>query len=68
VVSKTLKHFEESLEGYDFIRVHHSYYIHVTHVRKYVKQDGGQVLMSDGSMVPVSRRRKDELLQRLSAI
>ena len=68
VVTKTLKEFEELLEDYDFIRVHNSHLINLAHVEKYIKGEGGMVIMSDGSKVDVSRRKKDEFLNRLKDI
>lgn len=65
VVTKTLKEFEELLEDYDFIRVHNSHLINLTHVEKYIRGEGGIAVMSDGSKVDISRRRKDEFLKRL---
>jgi two-component system LytT family response regulator len=34
-------------------------------MRKYLKGDGGQVLMSNGKMIDVSRRRKEEFIRML---
>ena len=65
VVSKVLKEYEELLQGYPFLRVHQSSLINLNHIKKYVRGDGGQVWMSDGNEIEVSRRKKDELLQVL---
>jgi len=67
VVTKTLKEYDELLGGYGFFRVHHSHLINLNHVKKYVKKDS-TVIMSDGSIIDVSRRKKDEFLQRLEAL
>ena len=64
-VSRTLKETEEMLEEYSFLRVHHSHLINLNEVNKYVKGEGGYLLMSDGSAVDVSRSRKDVLLKKL---
>lgn len=66
-VSRTLREFEELLEDHSFLRIHHSYLINLKEVTKYMKGEGGYVLMSDGSCVDVSRSRKDQLLTRLGA-
>jgi two-component system, LytTR family, response regulator len=63
IVSKTLKEVEEMLEGHHFFRVHHSHLINLNEVIKYVRGDGGYVLMSDNSAVTVARSKKDALLQ-----
>lgn len=65
VVSKILKELEEMLEDYAFLRVHHSYLVNLNEISKYVKGEGGYLVMSDGSSVDVSRSRKEVLLQKL---
>jgi len=65
VVSKILKEMEEMLEDYSFLRVHHSYIVNLNEISKYVKGEGGYLVMSDGSSVDVSRSRKEILLQKL---
>lgn len=68
VVSKVLKEYEEVLEEFYFFRTHKSSLINLEHVKKYVRGEGGQVWMSDGTEIEVSRRRKDELMGLLSTI
>ena len=68
VVSKGLKEYEEILTGFSFLRVHQSNIINLTHIRKYVKGDGGQLWMSDGTEIEVSRRKKDEVVEALKNI
>ena len=63
--SRTLKEIEEMLEDYSFARVHHSYLVNLNEVEKYVKGEGGYLVMSDGTTVDVSRSRKDMLLNKL---
>ena len=65
LVSGTLKHYEELLPEKDFVRVHHSHLINMNHMLRFLKEDGGYAVMSDGSKVEVSRRKKDEFLKRL---
>jgi two-component system LytT family response regulator len=61
---RTLKEVEEQLHDFSFfIRVHHSYIINLNEVTKYVRGEGGYVIMSNGSSVSVSRSRKDALLK-----
>ena len=66
VVSRILKEVEEMLEGHCFIRVHNSYIVNLNEIAKYVRGEGGYLIMSDGSSVDVSRSRKESLLKRLS--
>ena len=65
IASRSLKEMEEMLEDYSFIRVHHSYLVNLNEVEKYVKGEGGYLLMSDASTIDVSRSRKDLLLKKL---
>lgn len=65
IASRTLKDMEEMLEDYPFIRVHHSYLVNLNEVEKYVKGEGGYLLMSNGSNIDVSRSRKEFLLKKL---
>ena len=62
-VSKTLKDFEELLPQSVFIRIHHSYIININCIEKYVKGDGGQVLMKNGALLDVARRKKEEFMK-----
>ncbi len=64
-VSKTLKDFEELLPSHTFIRIHHSYIINKNHVRKYLKGEGGQVLMSNGKLLDVARRKKEDFMKAI---
>ncbi len=65
VVSRTLKDVEELLEDHAFSRVHHSHLVNLNEVVKYVKGEGGYLVMSDGSAIDVSRSKKEILLKRL---
>lgn len=65
VVSRILKDLEEMLSDYSFLRVHHSFIVNLNEISKYVKGEGGYLVMSDGSSVDVSRSRKEILLQKL---
>ena len=63
--SKTLKFFEETLEGLGFERIHNSHLINVKHVKKYINLDGGFLKMSDDVEVPISQRKKTYVLNLL---
>jgi len=65
IASRTLKEIEELLEDYSFARVHHSSVVNLNEINKYVKGEGGYLVMSDGSSVNVSRSRKEGLLKKL---
>jgi two-component system LytT family response regulator len=64
LVSKTLKHFDDMLGDFDFIRTHKSHLVNLQYITKYIKGKSGQVRMSDDSYVDVSATRKKELLER----
>jgi two-component system LytT family response regulator len=64
IACRTLKDMEEQLQDFPFfIRVHHSYLVNLNEVVKYVRGDGGYLVMSDGTSVNVSRSRKDSLMK-----
>jgi two-component system LytT family response regulator len=64
--SKTLKYYEELLEGQDFFRAHNSYLVNLAHVRKYYKSQEGVLEMDNGYKIDVARNRKAELLHAIS--
>ncbi len=66
MISKNLVEFEETLAAFHFLRVHHSHLINVAHIRRYVKGNGGRLIMSDGSEIVLPRRRKDELIRAIT--
>lgn len=65
LVTKTLKEFEELLPKDIFFRSHHSYLINLNHIRKYIRGDGGQIVLVNGDSVDLSRRKKEEFLRIL---
>lgn len=65
IASKTLKHFEEMLEEFNFIRTHKSHLVNPRHITR-LSNDNEFVLLSDGSKVEVSRRKKDDVQKQLN--
>ncbi len=65
LVSKNISEYEALLSEHNFMRVHRSHIINLGMVESYAKGKGGQVVMSDGSVIDVSRDRKNELISRL---
>jgi two-component system LytT family response regulator len=64
IACRTLKEMEEQLQDFSFfLRVHHSYLVNLNEVNKYIRGDGGYIIMSDGVTVNVSRSRKEALLK-----
>lgn len=63
LVSKTLGDFEEILSANQFFRIHDSAIVNLNHVKKYVRGDGGTVVLSDNTELDVARRRKDDFVK-----
>lgn len=67
LASKTLKYFEEILPSDRFFRIHKSYLININQVKKYLKRDGGELLMSNNDVLPVSRNNRLEILKLIQS-
>lgn len=65
-VARTLKELDETLAGSDFARVHASYLVNINHIQKYVKGDGGYIVMPDAAEISISRSKRDEFFQLFS--
>lgn len=63
VASKTLKEFEMILPNHDFFRIHRSALINVNYVKEYSNNEGGEVILSDGTHVQVSKARIQEFAE-----
>jgi two-component system LytT family response regulator len=66
LISKTLKEIDETLSGKDFFRIHNSFLININAIKKFVRGDGGYVLMNDGTQITISRSRRDEFFELFS--
>jgi two-component system, LytTR family, response regulator len=66
LVSKVLKEIDETLAGPDFFRVHNSYLINLNHISKFVRGEGGYVIMDDGANISISRNRRQEFMEQFS--
>jgi len=64
LISRTLKFYEDILKDFDFVRIHKSHLINLQYVTKYMKGKGGQVEMTDGSVVDVSANQKASFLEK----
>lgn len=60
--SKSLKQIELMLDGHRFLRIHQSYLINLKHLTRYLRGQGGTVIMGGGQELPVSRSKKNSLL------
>jgi len=65
-VPKSLKEYELILPISKFFRTHQSHLVNLSYVKKFMREDGGYVLMDDGSEVLVARRRKEEFIAVLT--
>jgi len=62
LLSKTLKEVDELLTGFGFFRAHKSHLINLRHVTKYVRGEGGYVVMRNGAAITIARSRREEFL------
>lgn len=65
LASRTLKDFEELLPSELYLRIHHSHIINKHYVERYIRGEGGQVMMRNGVVLDVSKRKKSEMLKSL---
>ena len=65
LVTKILKDFEEMLLPYNFYRIHNSHLINLNYIKKYVRSQGGHVILQDGTEIDISRRKKEEFLKMI---
>lgn len=66
VISKTLKEFEDMLSPHRFFRPHNSYLVNLNRVREFLRGDGGFLVMENKMKIPVSKNRREELLDLLA--
>lgn len=65
IASKTLKHFEDMLVKFRFIRTHKSHLVNVDHIVR-ISNNNEFIILSDGARIEVSRRKKDEVQRQLN--
>jgi len=65
LTSRPLREFNDILPDHLFIRVHTSFLVNIDHISEFIKEDGGILVLSDNSKIPVSRRRKKEVIRIL---
>lgn len=68
LVTRTLKDFEDLLSDQGFYRVHQSFLVNTRFIKEFVKEYGGFLLMSDGSSIPVSTRKRPEVMKMLEGL
>lgn len=65
IVGKTLKYFADILKEYDFIRVHQSHLVNLQFVKEFIKSDGGYIVLQNNQTIPVSVRKRNEVIEAL---
>ena len=65
LVSRNLKEYQDLLSDRNFFRPHNSHLVNLEYVKKYVRQEGGYIEMTDGSQIPISRIKRDMFLQQM---
>lgn len=65
LVSKNLKEYENILQNLAFMRVHNSFLINLDEVKKYVRSEGGYIVMNNDKQVSISPSKKEEFLRRM---
>jgi two-component system, LytTR family, response regulator len=65
IISKPLFDYDKLLADTIFLRVHKSFLINLMHVKEYLRGEGGTVIMSNGMEVEISRRKKEQFLEKV---
>ncbi len=65
LVSKTIKEYEEILDKKHFVRIHQSHLVNMMYASRFEKRNGGFLILKDGTSLPVSSRKKDDLIAHL---
>ena len=68
LVCKTLKEYAELLVPYNFIRTHQSHLVNINFVKSLLKEDGGVLLLTNLTKIPISRQNKESVKAKLNAI
>lgn len=64
LISRTLKEFEDLLREFKFFRTHHSYLVNLSHVKEFVRADGGYLVLTNQMHIPVARSKREDLLRQ----
>lgn len=62
LISRTLKDLETLLSNHPFVRIHQSFLVNLAYIKKYVKGEGGYVIMTNGTSLQVSRANRIKLM------
>ena len=65
LVTRTLKEYDKLLSDHGFLRVHQTHLVNLNFIKEYIKSDGGYLMLSNGKDIPVSSRKKSEVMRVL---
>lgn len=68
LVTRTLKDFDNMLAEHKFFRPHQSHLLNPAYIKEFVKADGGWLVLTDGSEIPVSTRKRMEVVQIIDSL
>ncbi len=68
MVSKTIKTYETLLAEHEFLRVHQSHLVNLNYIQHFDKPDGGMLVLSDNSTIPVSNQKRTLLLEYFASL
>ncbi len=66
MISSTLKDIESMLPHPNFLRIHNSFVVNIDHIKEYIRGEGGEVILTNGESLRVSRNKKEELIAALN--
>ncbi len=66
MVSKKIKNVENLINNNSFFRVHNSYLVNIHYIKEFIKSGGQYLVLKDQTKIPVSRSKKEDLLQFLT--
>jgi two-component system LytT family response regulator len=55
------------LKEVNFLRVHQSHLVNTKYIKEFIKSDGGYLILTDNSNIPVSVRKRNEVLEVLNS-
>ncbi|MFA6245955.1 MAG: LytTR family DNA-binding domain-containing protein [Mucilaginibacter sp.] len=68
LVSKTLKEYADMLTGHGFIRAHQSHLVNMSYIKSWLREDGGSLLLTDNTKIPVSKLNREKVKAALSGV
>jgi len=68
IVSKTLKEYADMLAGYGFLRTHQSHLVNTAYIKSWLREDGGSLLLTDGTKIPVSKLNREKVKDALAGV